>query len=303
MKPTGTRRVPKPSGPIRKDGFRRATAEEIRLRRTIIAEAYAENKTPEQIAAELDLPANQVTNDISYILESLARYYGGQPPEHTFVRYALFQTRLIRNLQHAADLFLGEHEPQLDLDGDPVPPSAPKQFSSYMTAMKTQSDIMDKIVEKGLDFGVIKRRKANQLVGSTTKVVMQEVHREVILLQSLLEDVGGTVTSPHLLPQTIEVSSSPYPANDKSLQVTPTVTRSRKQNTPPIRTRKPPTIRLIRKVKRDRNGRVMRAVQDWKKRKPRRQPSKATQAVFDQEIKYLTKEASKGSSKPSSSLF
>jgi len=292
------------------DGFRRFTAEEIRLRRSIVAGLYAENKTPEQIAAELSLPIAQVTKDLGYILEALASYYGSLPPEHTFVRYALFQTRLIRNMQEAADAFLRDPEA--------------KQFNTYMTSMRAQSDLMDKILEKGIDFGVIKRKKANELVGKSNKVVIREVQREVMALQDVLKDVGGglvVMDEGSGMPKLLPASSKPIDAEFSKVDEPTLVNGSSKRRTPPRRSRKRQTTRLVRMVVR-RGNEVVRQVQDWKYRSagltrpsysPRAaqgkvpSPSQATQRPFaseeqtekelEEELAYLRAEVAEASAK------
>jgi hypothetical protein len=94
------------------------------------------------------------------------------------VRYALHQFKLIRKLDDAVKRF--ESEPST-------------QYNAMVSALRAQSDLMDKIYEKGHQFGVIQRKQAPAEAGKKRVDLLKDLRKERKLIDSLIGELEVTV--------------------------------------------------------------------------------------------------------------
>jgi hypothetical protein len=142
---------------------------------------YAEGKPPEQIAIQMGMSVNHVKRNLKIAINSLIKHYADPSPQQTFVRYAAFQFGIIRKLQDTHSLFMGEAAPQSK--------SAPKQYSAAISALRAQSDIYDKIVSQGKEFGVIQQRQASEHIRKPPTELRVELRKEVETLTRMLDEI------------------------------------------------------------------------------------------------------------------
>lgn len=181
---------------------------------------YAQGKTPQLIALEVGLPIVRVEREINRGVDSLVRFYAEPRAEHSFVRYAAFQTGIIAKLQATYDRLARSDDPK-------VVPTA-------VHALRAQSDIYDRIMDRGLQLKVISstlRTASTSALHKAPEDIRHELKRQITTLSVLLERVEEA---------------------DPNLQ--------------PLRTRgpsKPSRFRKVRKVRRSPMG-IVYATNDWK---------------------------------------
>jgi hypothetical protein len=180
---------------------------------------YAEGKTPEQIASVLGMRVVNVKQAIKAAINDLIKHYTDPTPEHTFVRYAAFQFGVIAKLQDACELFMNDERN--------------KQYNALTSALRAQSDIYDKIVDKGLTFGVIERKRATGDHRMSKGDLRTALRDEMSVLSRLLDQVDDATQM----------------ASVRVTQTQTTITYAPK----------------LRKPLRDSRG-IVRAVPDWKYR-------------------------------------
>lgn len=142
-----------------------------------ILKLYAKGQTIEQIANALQMKIPYVTNYLDQAVEAHTKMFSLASPAHTFVRYSFFQMGVIQKLQHLYDVFVEDEEN--------------KQYGAAVNALKAQSDIADKIFDKGHFYGIIQERKADKAIHMTPKAVKQELRKEVEALTSLLNQIDS----------------------------------------------------------------------------------------------------------------
>lgn len=140
-----------------------------------VLEMYTQGKTPEEIARRLQLLPATIERHIAGALDALVRHWAKPSPQHTFVRYAAFQLGIIKKLQAAHDSFMGSEEG--------------KQYGAAVSALRVQSDIMDKVMDKGAEFGVITTRRADSSINMSQTDLRQELKNEIAIMVSLLDKI------------------------------------------------------------------------------------------------------------------
>lgn len=185
----------------------------IKARKQSVLRLHAEGKTTEQIAVALNMHPSVVTRDINDALDEMLHHYADPTPQQTFVRYAAFNFAIINKLQKAADRFFDDPETT--------------QYSSLVSALKAQSELYDKIINKGLEFGVVQKRKATETLRKSRKEIKLMLQREVKIMQQLTHE-----ESSHVKGQTIQLSET--------------------------------LIRKIRIPEQDSTGKIRKTVNDWK---------------------------------------
>lgn len=158
--------------------FSKSKAMLVRARQQQILTQYAQGKTPDQIALSLKMKVEQVNSDIAQATDRLLSHYTC-PPQHTFIRYAVFNLSIIGKLQRAVERF--------EKDTKTV------QYNSVISALRAQSDINDRILEKGLEFGVVERKQASKAVRHP-KDIKDMLKREILTLSSLLDEVDLSIS-------------------------------------------------------------------------------------------------------------
>lgn len=150
----------------------------VKARQAQILKMHASGKTPEEIAVAMDLGVNTVSRELNTALDTLIKHYAMPTPEQTFVRYAAFQFEVIRKLEESIDMFRDDSET--------------KQYNAMISALKTQSDIYDKIMNKGTEFGVIQKKKATDNVRKKPQQLRVELRKEATILLQLLDEIEET---------------------------------------------------------------------------------------------------------------
>lgn len=140
-----------------------------------VLEMYTEGKTPEEIARKLQLLPATIERHITGALDALVRHWAKPSPQHTFVRYAAFQLGIVKKLQAAHDEFMDAEDS--------------KQYGAAISALRVQSDIMDKVMDKGTEFGVITNKRADQSINMSQADLRQELKNEIALMVSLLDKI------------------------------------------------------------------------------------------------------------------
>lgn len=139
---------------------------------------YAQGKTPDQIALDLKMGVGEVTSDIGQATDRLLAHFTC-PPQHTFIRYAVFNLAIIRKLQQIIERF--------EADDKTV------QYNSIISALKTQSDLNDKILEKGLLYGVVEHKRVSGAV-KRPQDIKAMLKKEILSLSSLLDEVDLSIS-------------------------------------------------------------------------------------------------------------
>lgn len=178
-----------------------------------ILNLYLDGKTTSEIAVDLGLREQYIDLSLTKILDHLVNYYSRPSSQHTFIRYACFQMRLIHLLQEAYDEFMRN-------------PST-KGRSALISSLRAQSDIYDKIFDRGLEFGVIQKEAAkstSEVLHKTPEQLRIQLKTHITELTLLLDQVDTDV----------------------------------------VPERRKPSQRIYREVARDAGGNVVYAGKDWK---------------------------------------
>jgi len=149
-----------------------------RERQHLVLTMYAQGKTPDQIALDLKMGVGEVTADIGQATDRLLSHFTC-PPQHTFIRYAVFNLSIIRKLQQIIERF--------EADDKTV------QYNSIISALKTQSDLNDKILEKGIEYGVIEHKRVSSAVKHPQDIKAM-LKKEILSLSSLLDEVDLSIS-------------------------------------------------------------------------------------------------------------
>lgn len=143
-----------------------------------VLKQYISGKTKEQIGVSLSIPTERVDRYLNEAMDALVKHWAKPSPEHTFVRYAAFQMGIIEKLQRSYDRFMAAEDNN-------------RQHSAAIAALKAQSDIMDKVMTQGHQFGVITQRKADAAISMSRSDLRTELRNEIELLASLLAKVDN----------------------------------------------------------------------------------------------------------------
>jgi len=150
----------------------------LRARQQQALQLLSQGRTPDQISLELGIGIREVQQDVAKATERLVQLYAASP-QHTFVRYAVFQLSLIRKLQQAVERF--------EADEKTV------QYNSIVAALRAQSDAYDRILDKGISFGVIERRKATGAIRKAPADIRNLLKGEILTLSRLLDEVDLSI--------------------------------------------------------------------------------------------------------------
>ena len=131
----------------------------------------SEGKTDVEAQAELDVSPAKYANLRKALLESEADRLRETPTEHTYVEYCLAQTACIRDLTEIAD----EAKKQKNMNG-------------LIGAVRARSDIIDKIIKKGQEFGVLeKKAEEKRIVAGIVVAQLSNVELKVAITSQIAE--------------------------------------------------------------------------------------------------------------------
>jgi hypothetical protein len=100
-----------------------------------VMDLHAAGIDVDDIAIGLDLTIAKVKKLLDQGLAQLARGHARTNPSENFARYAYFHTRIIQRLDDMIDQFMADPDS--------------KQYNATVTALRAQSDMLDKIYAKG----------------------------------------------------------------------------------------------------------------------------------------------------------
>jgi DNA invertase Pin-like site-specific DNA recombinase len=190
-----------------------------------ILKMYSEGIPIEEIAVELDIDLQIVVKGLNSAIDRTIRHYAESSPQQTFVRYAAFHMALIQRFKKIYETFVHDDDS--------------KQYTAATQALRSMSDMYDKILTRGVSFGVIEKRKADRkAMEGDARDLRSSLVSEIQQLQSLVTQMDEAT----------------------SFQVARKVSVSEgvvEQTT---------FVRVIRKVLVDSSG-VKQTIPDWKYRK------------------------------------
>ena len=147
----------------------------IKARQHLILEMYASGRTPDQIAIKMKMPRQAVSRDLNIAIQEMIEAFAKPTPQQTFVRYAAFQLGVVRKLNDAIKHFRTDPET--------------KQYNAWVSALRAQSDIYDKVFVKGNEYGVIKKEKADVKALQGGSDIRRELRAEITVLSTLLDHI------------------------------------------------------------------------------------------------------------------
>jgi hypothetical protein len=203
----------------------------VRTEQAQILKMYSQGKSVSQIAIDLEMPANVVTKNLNTVIDRMIEHYAKSTPQQTFVTYAAFQMGIVQKLQKTYEKYIS---------------SDVKQFNAGIQALRGMSDIYDKVLAKGIEFGVIEQKKADRKsIEGKALDIKGELVAEITQLQKLVETIDESTAGRAML----------QGKNDNANQGGKrTISRTSIKYT-----------RIIRKPLRDKFG-VKRTIPDWKYR-------------------------------------
>lgn len=167
---------------------RKLPKEMVIARRILILQEFSRGKSPEVIAYEIGTSEEIVIREIDIALEKIAEEYTHASPAQIFAKYATFQFGVLNKIQKAYERFTAD--------------TSMKSASAQISALKTQSDIYDKIIQKGIDFGIIqhKRKKTTQDIQSQNPeqlaaILQQEISEMLIMLKEINPKAASKLTA------------------------------------------------------------------------------------------------------------
>jgi hypothetical protein len=144
-----------------------------------VLELFCQGATNEQIANETGMHLDQGSSAVERGVDRVLRGFAQQTAATNFIRYALFQMRIIRRLDEACESFTSD-------EGN-------KQYNALVTALRAQSDIFDKLQAKGESMGIIQGGRVPAETKMTRKDLLNELRREHEQLGALIGEMEVTV--------------------------------------------------------------------------------------------------------------
>jgi hypothetical protein len=153
---------------------------------------YASGKTVDQIAVKMSMPRQIVTKDLNIAIQEMIEAFAKPSPQQSFVRYAAFQLSVVRKLGDAIKAFKRDKKN--------------KQYNAWVSALRAQSDIYDKVFDKGEEYGVIKAEKADRKALHGGQDIRRELRAEITILSALLDAVDDSTQRQGLKGKAIQAS-------------------------------------------------------------------------------------------------
>ena len=152
-----------------------------RLLMAQIAVCIAESKTLEETCDELDIRHQEYTKYKDVLYKRQETQISGKTELEIYTDYVLKQTKLIRDLEMLKKRF-----------------GLSKQYNALVGAVKTQSDILDRIITRGQDLGIINKTpdSINIIAGIDVRSmsdvqIRHRIEEEIGRAQTLLVESTG----------------------------------------------------------------------------------------------------------------
>jgi hypothetical protein len=147
-------------------------------RRKEILDRYLDGDSSEQIAIDLGFSESYVDGLIGEVLDKISDFYLKSSSYHTFARYAAFNLRLISQLTSATtDLFAQK---------------TAKATTAAIAAIKAQSDLYDRVLDRGTESGVISLKRPEDPyaeIAGTPDQLRAHLRAQLTELSGLLDNV------------------------------------------------------------------------------------------------------------------
>jgi DNA-binding ferritin-like protein (Dps family) len=157
-----------------------ATAElraELALRQDVLFD-WAQGKGTAEIANERYLKEDLVKRLLADATAALYERYSQADPRDNFAFYAAFHLGLIRKLDQLYDEFTEDKEN--------------RQYSAAVNALKTQSEIFDKILAQGVKVGVIQDKKVEDVNAKDPDKLIDQLLKEQHTMTLIIEELQVT---------------------------------------------------------------------------------------------------------------
>lgn len=145
-----------------------------------IYSGYVEGLTDEEVAAKIGVTAEEFQKLRTAMFDSKAEEIRSKPTEHVYVQYILDQSKNIKDLTEMIKDFKNT-----------------RQHTAMVAAVKTRSDILDKLIKKGQEFGFISQDPKTgdlglgKLLGDlTNKQLRMKITMELQTLNDLVGRYG-----------------------------------------------------------------------------------------------------------------
>jgi hypothetical protein len=145
-----------------------------------VMDLHAAGIDVDDIAIGLDLTIAKVKKLLDQGLAQLARGHARTNPSENFARYAYFHTRIIQRLDDMIDQFMADPDS--------------KQYNATVTALRAQSDMLDKIYAKGKALGAMNLARAAPEGGMSGEQLLASLVKEKGLLESVIAELSISVT-------------------------------------------------------------------------------------------------------------
>lgn len=150
----------------------------LELREEILLLA-SKGKSARDIAIELNIPINTTQRMLSDALEQMVQYFAHATPRENFCRYASFTLSLIRKLDALVQEFAEDKEN--------------RQYNAATTAIRTQSELYDKLIDRGSSLGIIQQRKAQKETQMKRNDLLETLKQERLQMDALIAELEVTV--------------------------------------------------------------------------------------------------------------
>lgn len=161
----------------------------MRLSKEQLAEAvqaiysgYLDGKTDEEVAADIGVDAEEFAKLRASMLDVKAEEIRTKPTEHVYVQYMIDQCRNLKDLTKLIEDF-----------------RTTKQGTAMVAAVKARSDIYDKLIKQGQEFGLIQKSMDSDGLGIskwvrdlTNRQLRATIASELKSLHSMVRKYGDT---------------------------------------------------------------------------------------------------------------
>ena len=137
--------------------------------------------TEESIAEELDLRLDEIKDLGSKSSTEIVDYYSDANPKENFSRYTSFNISLIRQLRELVKRYLYEQRTSA-------------QYQAAINAIRAQSDLYDKVWNKGVEMNFINTRSAPKETHMDHVDLYKELKKEKKQIDSLLTEMDVIFT-------------------------------------------------------------------------------------------------------------
>lgn len=150
----------------------------LELREEVLLLA-SKGKATNDIAIEMNMRVDTVQRMLAESLEQMARYFSQASPRENFCRYAAFNLALVKRLDRLVDSFSDDKEN--------------RQYTAATSAIRTMSELYDRIVDRGAKLGIIQERKASKEATMRREDLLEALRTERTQMDALIAELEVTV--------------------------------------------------------------------------------------------------------------